>query len=493
MTIWSVDFEGYEPEREGLREALCTVGNGRFATRGALPEADADGVHYPGTYIAGCFNRVTSTIGDRSIETESMVNAPNWLPLSVRFGDGPWLTMEGVEVLDHRHTLDMRTGVLTRRTRFRDEAGRETGLAQRRFVHMRHPHLAGLETTIVAENWSGPITIRSALDGLVENANVERYRSFEHRHLDPVRTGLACDDTIELLVTTRQSGIEIAEAARTRLRCEGREVDAERKLVERPGYVAQEIAAELEQGRPLTVEKIVALSTSRDDAISEPALAARQHAQRAPSFEELLREHQVSWHHLWRRFHIEIDDDDEPGRILNLHVFHLLQTVSEHCADLDVGVPARGLHGEGYRGHIFWDDLLIFPFLSLRVPQLTRALLLYRYRRLPAARAAAEDAGHQGAMFPWQSGSDGTEATPRLLSPSPTTSGSTTRSPPTSTSWPRSGRSCCSRSRASSPRSRATTPSSIATRSAAASAPTSTTTPTRRPVSRGSTTTPTPT
>ena len=81
--------------------------------------------------------------------------------------------------------------------------------------------------------------IRSALDGCVENNNVERYRLFEHRHLDPVRTGLAGDDTIELLVTTRQSGIEIAEAARTRLRCDGAAVEAERRLVERPGYVAQ--------------------------------------------------------------------------------------------------------------------------------------------------------------------------------------------------------------------------------------------------------------
>ena len=158
MTVWSVDFEGYDLDGEGLRETLCTVGNGRFATRGALPEADADGVPYPGTYIAGCFNRVTSAIGDRSIETESMVSAPNWLPLSVRIEDGPWLAMDGVEVLEHRHALDLRTGVLTRRTRFRDEAGRETALAQRRLVHMRDPHLAGLETTIVAENWSGSVT-----------------------------------------------------------------------------------------------------------------------------------------------------------------------------------------------------------------------------------------------------------------------------------------------------------------------------------------------
>jgi trehalose/maltose hydrolase-like predicted phosphorylase len=97
--------------------------------------------------------------------------------------------------------------------------------------------------------------------------------------------------------------------------------------------------------------------------------------------------------------------------ILRLHVFHLLQTVSPHSVDLDVGVPARGLHGEAYRGHIFWDELFIFPFLNLRIPEITRALLRYRHRRLPAARRLAREAGYCGAMYPWQSGSDGREET----------------------------------------------------------------------------------
>ena len=98
-------------------------------------------------------------------------------------------------------------------------------------------------------------------------------------------------------------------------------------------------------------------------------------------------------------------------RILNVHVFHLLQTVSKHTIDLDVGVPARGWHGEAYRGHVFWDEVFIFPFLNLHLPDLTRALLQYRYRRLPTARRAAAAAGFEGAMYPWQSGSSGREET----------------------------------------------------------------------------------
>ncbi len=78
---------------------------------------------------------------------------------------------------------------------------------------------------------------------------------------------------------------------------------------------------------------------------------------------------------------------------VRLHLFHVLQTLTPHSADADVGVPARGLHGEAYRGHVFWDELFVFPVLSLRMPEVSRGLLLYRYRRLPAARRAARAAG----------------------------------------------------------------------------------------------------
>ena len=93
---------------------------------------------------------------------------------------------------------------------------------------------------------------------------------------------------------------------------------------------------------------------------------------------------------------------------------HLLQSVSFHSIGLDTGVPARGWTGEAYQGHIFWDELFIFPFLNYRIPEITRALLMYRYRRLGEARIAAQNAGYKGAMFPWQSGSDGQEETQAL-------------------------------------------------------------------------------
>ena len=108
---------------------------------------------------------------------------------------------------------------------------------------------------------------------------------------------------------------------------------------------------------------------------------------------------------------MELPHEPRVQLLLRFHTAHVLQVCSRHTARHDAGVPARGLNGEAYRGHVFWDELYVYPFLNFRLPEVTRGLLMYRYRRLTEARAAAREAGYQGAMFPWQSGSDGTEET----------------------------------------------------------------------------------
>ena len=412
MSAWLFVYEGFDPDGEGHREALCVLGNGYFATRGAAPECVADGVHYPGTYVAGVYNRLVTRIAGDDVPNESLVNVPNWLPLTFRVGDGSWFGAAGTEVLAHHVELDMFRGILTRRSRLRDPEGHVVQLTQRRFVSMRDPHLAGLETTLVAENFSGRLELHSALDGTVRNSGVERYASLADRHLEALGTDGVGDDIISLDVQTTQSHVRIAEAARTRVYREGRRLAVEHEHIEREGYIASQYAFDVEAGEETTVEKIVSLFTSRDTGISEPGEEARSRlARTAGDFDELLRRHAMSWRQLWARTRIELGTDGSLARVLHLHLFHLLQTVSNNTLGLDVGVPARGLHGEAYRGHIFWDELFILPFLSLRFPELAKALVLYRYRRLHQARLSAADAGFDGAMFPWQSGSSGREET----------------------------------------------------------------------------------
>ncbi len=407
MPAWLVTYEGVDPARERLREALCTLGNGYFATRGSAPEATADAVHHPGTYIAGCYDRLPSRIAGRTVVNEDLVNAPNWLPLTFRPEGGEWFAPGAGRILDHWQRLDLRGGLLTRRLRHQDAAGRITEVEQERLVSMDDPHLAALRTVIRPENWSGLLEIRSGLDGRVRNDGVARYRGLADAHLEIRGTGGEAD-LIWLEAETVTSAVRIALTARTAVA--GREPAAEETRTE-PGWVARHATVAVRPEEPVTVEKIVALYTSRDHATGGYAEASRLGAERAPSFRGLRERHTLAWDHLWRRGVLDVGRTSAQ-RTIHLHLFHLLQTASPHIVGLDVGVPARGLHGEAYRGHVFWDELFVLPFLSLRLPDVVRSLLLYRWRRLPAARRAAREAGHAGAMYPWQSAGDGREETP---------------------------------------------------------------------------------
>ncbi|MBU4241111.1 MAG: trehalose-phosphatase [Actinobacteria bacterium] len=417
-TWWLVN-EGFDPELEKLREALCTLSNGYFGTRGAAPESAADGIHYPGTYLAGGYNRLKTDVAGRTIENEDLVNLPNWLCLSFRVPGEDWFDLDDVEIIFYSQELDIRKGVLHRTVHFRDEKGRETWLLGRRIVSMADMHMAALEMVIVPVNWSGTLEIRSALDGTVTNSGVARYQNLNNKHLEPVDAREVGDSIVLLEVRTNQSKVSIAQAARTEVIRSGESLVIERRLDQRTGYIAQHLTLEVTEGIRVTIEKTVSLFTSRDTAISECALEAEKAALEAARFKGMLKEHALAWSHLWRRFKSDLrlsmpPEQHHVQRILRLYSFHLLQSASMHSLDIDVGMPSRGWSGEAYRGHIFWDELIIFPFLNYRTPQITRSLLMYRYRRLGEAREAANRLGYKGAMYPWQSGSTGREETQQV-------------------------------------------------------------------------------
>ena len=128
--IWSLTYDDYDPGSEKLRETLCTLGNGLIASRGASPQAVAGPDHYPGTYLAGCYNRLRSDIAGQTVENESLVNIPNWLPLIFRLDDGSWCGTETMECDAYSQELDMASGLLLRLVLFRDRQGREIRLAE---------------------------------------------------------------------------------------------------------------------------------------------------------------------------------------------------------------------------------------------------------------------------------------------------------------------------------------------------------------------------
>ncbi|MBV9172998.1 MAG: hypothetical protein JOZ81_23290 [Chloroflexi bacterium] len=410
--IWS--YDSLDPAREGTRETLCTLGNGYFATRGAAPESQQDDVHYPGTYVAGCANRLTTPLGDEQMENESIVNLPNWLVMRFGIGEDDWLEPETAQVSSYVQEVDLARGVFRRQMRLTDTHDRRTLLSEQRIVSMAQPHLAAQNFEISATNWSGEVRVLAALDAGVANLNVRDDRAFNSQHLVYASGRQINSESLSIEVETSQSRIRVHEVARIRVTVGGRRIEPDQRLVQEPSFIAQELRFHLSEGQTATIEKIISLYTSRDPAISEPGAAAVQSASAAGSFDDLLVAHVAAWERLWSRSGVDVGDE-HANRILRLHAFHVLQTLSRQTLSLDVGAPARGLHGEGYRGHIFWDDVLVLPVLTYRLPELTKHMLGYRFRRLEAARRLAAEDGRPGALFPWQSGSDGREETPTWI------------------------------------------------------------------------------
>jgi trehalose/maltose hydrolase-like predicted phosphorylase len=407
-------YDGFDPQAEGLREALTSTGNGYLCVRGAAEWEDADGVHYPGTYAHGGYNRETTILGGLPVLNEDLVNLPNWLVLQLRTEGGDVIRLADVDLLGYRHELDIRCATVSRHLSFRDDEGHETTLYSRRFVSMADPHHGGIEWTLVPQNWSGRVEVVTAIDGRVSNAGVARYRQLEGRHLNPVAPRTLGPEVIALKAETRQSNLYISQAARTRVFRGDRSVQVERRLYQMEDYIQQVLAFDVRQAESIRVEKLVAFFTSRDPAVSDTLVKAATSVARHTDFGASFERHAAAWEELWRVCDVRVSGEESVQLLLRLHIAHVLQVCSRNTADLDAGLPARGLNGEAYRGHVFWDELYAFPFFNVRLPEVTRGLLMYRYRRVGEARAAAREEGFRGAMFPWQSGSDGTEETQRV-------------------------------------------------------------------------------
>lgn len=410
-SAWNIQFDHYDPADEGRRESLLAIGNGSILSRAASLESRDDKIHYPGTYRVGCYNELTSRIEGQDVKNESVVNLPNWLPLSFRLEKGNWFSMDDVAILDYRQALNMQHGLLSRRIRFSDKQGKETLLQECRFISMDQPDLMVLSLELTPLNWSGALEICTGLDGRVNNSKVRRYKHFNGQHLDPLKTGTWSDEGIELLARTNQSNISIALAEHAQVFVDTQKISTKRLIKAERDYIFSTLSLSVEVGKKITVEKKVALVTSPDTPVDACAQKAREVLHHAPDFGTLLKAHERAWEQLWQRCHLDMDDKEQL-RYFRLHIFHILQNFSPHTTKLDVGVPPSGWQGEEYHGQVFWDELFVFPFLTFHFPDSARALLYYRYNRLDAARQMAREHGYRGAMFPWRSASDGYDETP---------------------------------------------------------------------------------
>ena len=408
---WNITYHTYEPIKERTREALLSVGNGYSGTRGSMEETDANTINYPGTYIAGLYNRLSTPIAGKDIWNEDFVNSPNWLPVTFRINDGQWFDINDTQILSIERNLDLKTGLLTRLLKVRDELGNETLIESSRFTSMADPHLSVLQYSVKPLNYSGKITLKTGLNGAIINDGVERYKSLNQQHLEPVDQG-ADGNRHFVLVSTTQSGIQIAEAADHIFYQYGKKSTVKLASKVSPSAVYGIASFEVKKEEAVSVVKKVAVYTSKPDDVEDPLVSAFSKLDNTTqSFEKLFEASSLAWNPIWEKIDMQVEGDRFSQKLLRLHLYHLMVSMSPNNSTIDASITARGLHGEAYRGHIFWDELFIMPLYDINLPEVAKSMLMYRYRRLGKAKEYAKEYGYQGAMFPWQSGSDGREET----------------------------------------------------------------------------------
>lgn len=407
---WSLEYNDYDPKKEKSRETLLTVGNGYLGTRGVLAGTTASETNYPGTYIAGLYNRLVSKVADRDIENEDFVNIPNWLFINFRIENGEWFDINETEIISIKRELNFANGLLETNLVVKDKNGLETKISSKMVASMANPHLAAIQYKIKPVNYSGAIEIKSEIDGNIINDGVERYRDLNQQHLKPVAQGN--DNRISwLLVKTTQSEIEIAEAVKHSVYKNNHVENIEINKTNSPGKISSQFKIGLNKNDELRVEKVVAIFTSKTDDVKKPLNSSKNLVRTAKTFDSIVKDSATAWKKIWDKIDIQIEGDSKSQMLIRLHLYHLMVTASPNNVDIDAGIPARGLHGEAYRGHVFWDELYILPLYNLFLPDVAKSILNYRFHRIEKAREYAKEYGYNGAMFPWQSGSDGREET----------------------------------------------------------------------------------
>ena len=395
-------YDGFDPAEEGLRETLTSTGNGYFCTRGTAEWEDAGRrSHYPGTYAHGVYNRETTIMGGHPVPNEDLVNLPNWLVLKLRIEGEEPLRLANVELLSYRHALRLPQRAGHPRAALPRSRGPRDQLAQPP-LREHGPHAPGGARLgpHAGELVGQRSRSSSALDGRVLNQGVARYRQLEGRHLDPQGPRIYGTDVIALKARTRQSRIEVAEAARTRVYRGDEELDVARTHRTRPRTTSSRCwRSTCERGRARARREARRRSTRRATARSTSRWRTRSRASPAiPRFDEALAGHAGRVGRALGGLRRRASRASERAQfLLRFHISHVLQVCSRLTAHHDAGVPARGLNGEAYRGHVFWDELFVYPFLNFRLPgdhARPAAVPLPADRR--GARGGARDAATAG-------------------------------------------------------------------------------------------------
>ena len=410
---WNVVENRYHPEFLAQMETIMALGNGYLGMRGSPEEGGPSAEN--STLINGFYATWPIVYGEQAYgfaETgQTIVNQTDSKIIKLFVDDEPfWLPNATLLTFDRR--LNMKAGTLDREILWETPAGKQVLIRSRRLISFTSRHVAAISYGITVLNADAVVAIASEMatnepTAPADLSDPRQTRAFAGRVLCP-QTSYSRDHRIVLCHETEVNHLMVACGTDHRLETTCSHAS---KVVHKPDFGQVIFTIEARSGSPIELTKFIVYHTSR--RVSADELCGRveltlDHAV-GGGFQHLLTEQERYMQEFWDRSDVRVSQIGEQ-RVRRTTVeiqqairFNLFQILQASARAEHTGVPAKGLTGQAYEGHYFWDtEIYLLPFLTYTTPAIAKNLLMFRYRMLPQARARASKLGHRGAMFPWR-------------------------------------------------------------------------------------------
>ncbi|MBO0887033.1 MAG: glycoside hydrolase family 65 protein [Acidimicrobiales bacterium] len=412
VEAWQVTETAFSPEVLAQAETVFTLANGYLGLRGNLDEGSP--AESAGTYLNGFYESRPIIYGERHHAfpptSETQLNVTDGKVIRLTVEGAPFDVRTGTLHL-HRRVLDLRGALLRREVVWEPPGGGRVAIRSVRFVSLSDPHLAAVRYEVEALDRPMAIEMTSALVANESN----QVREGDPREAAPLYGQVLLPEVIRargsravMVHTTRTSRLSLAAAMDHRL--EAGEIHRETTETD-DGEARVVYGATTAKGAPVRLVKLLVYHWSADDLPEQLAERARASLEEALElgFERLVDRQRRHAQAFWARTDVVVEGDVEVQQGLRFGLFQVLQAVA-HAGDR--GVAAKGLTGQGYEGHRFWDsEVFLVPLLAYTNPEAAKGLLEFRYATLGAARERARELGLSGALFPWRTIS-GTDVSP---------------------------------------------------------------------------------
>lgn len=405
---WEIIEEKFDINNNYRNETIFSLSNGYIGTRGTFEEGyDFDiKTGLEGTFLNGFYESEKIKYGEFNygfpVVSQTMLNVQNGKNLKIKLDDEEFNMNEG-SILKYNRVLKLREGILERNVTWVSPKGKEVEITFKRLVSFTNKHLMAIKCEVTPLNFDGEINIISEIDGDVINHTADTNPLIDYgpygRVLQPEK--VEANGTF-LSVTSRTRNTKF-------LLC----CASENKLITNSDYNMSNVKDEytssvkyqvqVTKNETVTFEKYISYVSSIDyDEEQIQELTNKVLTQACTSgFDDIAMVQKAYVNDFFESADVKIEGDVALQQGIRFNMFHLLQACGR---DGKTGMGAKGITGEGYEGHNFWDtEMYMIQVLIHTSKDLAKNLLDFRYNTLDAARGRAIELGHaNGALYPWR-------------------------------------------------------------------------------------------